>query len=455
VGAASVGESAAVPLAKSRRWLEDTLDSRGQSSRRLRLPAASTIQLLTATVLLGRGRLIKILHLITDLDRGGAEYCLKRLTNSIDPGRFSSRIVSILPLGPLGDELRAENIYVDTLNCRTIFDLPRALWQLTRIVRWAQPDILQTWLYHSDILGTLASFSCPQSHLLWNVRNSDLSAEKRFSWKVLTGLLARMSRLPDCIVSNSVSGIEAHTKYGYNARRWIHIPNGWRVADSVPTAALRRKQRQVFGLPNDGILVGLVARLAKQKDFGCFLSGVSLLHNRFPGLKFVLVGKGLTPGMPQFKDALMNPGVQDRLIFLGEQDDVQSLLPALDAVTLTSAYGEGLPNSIGEAMAAGLPVIATNVGDTSRLAAEGNWIVPPKSPEALADAWIALASLEPDARATIGKNNRSWIENYYSIEQMGALYERLYAALVHRQPVENLTRDLEQQTEPQPSVFLR
>jgi glycosyltransferase involved in cell wall biosynthesis len=399
--------------------------------------------------------LIKVLHLITDLDRGGAEYCLKRLVERMDTRRFSSRIVSILPLGPLGKELRAEHIHVDTLDCETIGEIPRAFWQLRRIIRSSEPDIIQTWLYHADLLGTLASLLCTQSRLVWNIRNSDLSQEKRIDWQAITSLLALMSRLPDGIVSNSVAGIESHIKRGYRTPRWGHIPNGWNVEDCVPTAERRRKQREIYGLPTDDVLIGLVARRAQQKDFGSFLSAVALLHNRRPGLKFVLIGRDVSEGNQEFKDALTNISVQERLIFLGEQANVASLLPALDAVTLTSAYGEGMPNSIGEAMAAGLPVIATDVGDVRRLVIDGNWLVAPKSPEELASAWITLAGLEPDARAAIGERNRNWIEASYTIEHMSEQYEELYAQLMQPQPVAGLESALTQRIKPAADPIVR
>jgi glycosyltransferase involved in cell wall biosynthesis len=382
--------------------------------------------------------MIRILHLITDLDRGGAEYCLKRLVESMDARRFSSRIVSILPLGPLGQELKAEHIHVDTLNCATIADIPRAVWQLRKIILTTEPDVIQTWLYHADLLGTFASFLRKQGRLVWNVRNSDLSQEKRTDWQVLTSLLALTSGLPDCVVSNSMAGIECHIKRGYRTSQWSHIPNGWKVEDCVPTVERRRRQRHIYGLPADDALIGLVARRARQKDFGCFLSAVALLHNRCPGLKFVLIGKDVSEGKQEFKDALTNTGVRDRLIFLGEQANVASLLPALDAVTLTSAYGEGMPNSIGEAMAAGLPVVATDVGDVRRLVVDGNWIVTPKSPEELANAWIALAGLEPATREAIGERNRTWIKENYSVEHMREHYEALYTWVMQPQPVAGL-----------------
>lgn len=382
---------------------------------------------------LGEG-LIRILHVITDLDRGGAEYSLKRLVGCMDPRRYSSRVVTLLPPGPVGEELKTEGIPVASLDCATFADAPRALWRLMRLIRRSRPDIIQTWLYHADVLGTLAGFAAPRCRLFWNVRNSALDEGRRRDWQLLTAFLALTSRLPEGIVSNSVAGIEAHARRGYRARRWIHIPNGWIVADRAPTAEQRRRQRQVFGLPADDVLIGFVARLAKQKDFGCFVAAVAALGHRCPRLKFVLTGRDVTQATPEFKVALGRIGLPDRLIFLGEQPDVAALIPALDAVTLTSAYGEGLPNSIGEAMAAGLPVITTDVGDIRRLLAEGNWLVPPKSPEALAAAWIALAELEPQTRAALGERNRVWIEARYPIERMRTLYERLYAGVMQPQP---------------------
>ena len=356
---------------------------------------------------------------------------MQRLTASIDGKRFSSRIVCLTPLGPLGRELQADRrITVESLDCASIFDVPQTLYRLTKLVRSFKPDIIQTWLYHADFLGTFASIFYPKSVLVWNIRNSDLSPENRLSWRVLTSVLARLSRLPDGIVSNSVAGVDAHMRYGYTPEQWAHIPNGWSVADETPTAKLRSEQRHLLGLPKNSVLIGWVGRLAKQKDIGCFLTAVSLLHNRLPHLKFVLIGKNLKLDTVKLREALRNTDVRNRLIFLGEQSDVPSLLPALDAVTLTSAYGEGSPNSIGEAMAAGLPVITTDVGDARRLTPNGNWIVPPRSPEALAEAWIALARLAPEDRARLGDENRTWIDNNYSLRLMDRRYEDLYTMLM-------------------------
>ena len=358
---------------------------------------------------------------------------MKQLTASIDKNRFSSRIVCLTPLGPLGRELKADRrIAVESLDCASTFDVPRTLYRLAKLIRSFKPDIIQTWLYHADFLGTLASAFHRDSVLVWNVRNSDLSQENRLSWRILTSVLARLSRVPDTIVANSIAGIDAHAQYGYATARWTHIPNGWSVAAETPTPKLRTERRHLLGLPKSGVLIGWVGRLAKQKDIGSFLTAVSLLHNRLPQMKFVLIGKNLKPDMAELKAALRNTDVRNRLIFLGEQSDVPSLLPALDAVTLTSAYGEGSPNSIGEAMAAGLPVITTDVGDARRLTPHGNWIVPPRSPEDLAAAWIALAHLAPEERARLGDENRNWIENNYSLKLMDGRYEDLYATLMQQ-----------------------
>jgi glycosyltransferase involved in cell wall biosynthesis len=371
------------------------------------------------------GRVIKVMHVITGLRRGGAEHCLLRLVQRMDRDRFSTSIVTILPLGPLAEEIKNANIKVATLNCSTAIQMPLALWRLVRKIREFKPDIVQTWLYHADVLGTLAALSSSQVRLVWNVRNSEPTSENRRSWRFMLSMLALLSRSPDCIVANSRAGIEAHVQAGYKPSRWICIPNGWSIPDRQKAG-----RRDELGLPVDDVLIGLIARLAKQKDFDNFLSATALLRDSHPNLKFVLMGSGVTPEalrLHRFASEL-----QQRLIFLGERSDLDRILPSLDAVTLTSAYGEGVPNSLGEAMAAGLPVIATDVGDTRYLLTAENWLVPPRSPEALANAWTAFASLDQTARHAIGANNQKWIAAHYQIDDMVRKYENVYASIMHQ-----------------------
>jgi glycosyltransferase involved in cell wall biosynthesis len=389
----------------------------------------------------GVGEVITVTHLISGLRRGGAEQCLLRLVRRMDRSRFSSRVISILPLGPLAQEFTAAKIEVETLNCTGLVDTPRALAQLIRRIRQLKPDLVQTWLYHADMLGAVALLSGWRCRLIWNVRNTDMKSENRLSWQILNSTLARLSRIPDCVISNSQAGIAAHASGGYRPRRWIHIANGWEIPETLPAG----NARLALGLHSDDVLIGLVARLAKQKDFSSFLGAVARLDDRNPNLKFVLVGGGVTP------DALRLQGpvperVRSRLIFLGEQSNLEKIWSILDAVTLTSAYGEGMPNCIGEAMAAGLPVIATDVGDTHRLLTKGNWLVPPRSTEALANAWMALASLDPVARRAIGEANQRWIEAHYRLDDMVQKYESLYTDLMQAPSEKTHADDMEKYT---------
>lgn len=366
--------------------------------------------------------MIKVVHVISGVRRGGAEHCLLRLVERMDRRRFSSSIISILPLGPLADQMKSAQVQIESLDCEGASGLPRALWRLTQKLNAVQPDIVQTWLYHADVLGTLASSLSRSRHrLIWNIRNSDLSPERRASWRMLTSVLAMLSRQPHCVVANSKAGIDAHLRLGYQPQRWIHIPNGWVVQEEQNKNKVRRR----LGLPAPDVLIGMVARLAKQKDFQTFLSAVRLLGRRSPNLKFVLLGHRVTRQTLASGGALPDEVLQ-RLIFLGEHANLDEVWPALDAVTLTSAYGEGTPNCLGEAMAAGLPIIATDVGDTRVLVPNGNWIVPPRSPRALAGAWSVMADVDSAALRVLGDANRNWVRERYQIDRMVRAYEDLF-----------------------------
>ena len=157
-------------------------------------------------------------------------------------------------------------------------DMPRALWRLRRIVGAVQPDIVQSWLYHADLLATLAAGAAPHARLVWTIRCSDMAlARYGRGTAIVLGLLARLSHRPDLVLANSRAGLDWHLKRGYRPRAEDLIPNGFDLARFRPDPPAGAAARRALGIPQDALVVGTVARVDPMKDYDTFLAAMALL----------------------------------------------------------------------------------------------------------------------------------------------------------------------------------
>src|ERR1700733_13424789 len=169
--------------------------------------------------------MLTIVHLITGLETGGAEGMLARLVGGTDRTRFRSVVVSMTRPGMVGQAITDAGIPLRDLDIGRGTPDPRGLVRLRRVLHEFRPDVLQTWLYHADLLGLAALRFGWVGHLVWNLR-----ATEAIGSPVVRRLLRRWSTLPDAIVVNSREGQRFHRALGYRPRRWVHIPNGFDTA---------------------------------------------------------------------------------------------------------------------------------------------------------------------------------------------------------------------------------
>ena len=166
----------------------------------------------------------RIVHLITELNTGGAERMLQKLVNRIDPTRFQSKVVSMTDVGPIGEEIRADGIAVFALGMSLGKPTFKGVAKFINFLRSQTADILQTWLYHADLLGLLAGKAARVNNIVWNIRCSDMHLQ---NYRFLTSLTVRaagiLSRMPDAIVVNSSKAKEIHQKRGYYTKRMVLI----------------------------------------------------------------------------------------------------------------------------------------------------------------------------------------------------------------------------------------
>ncbi len=180
--------------------------------------------------------MIAVLHLITGLELGGAERMLAHIVGRADRHRFRSVVVSMTGPGRMGPLIEAEGITVRSLGLRRGAPDPRGILRLLRTLREFRPDILQTWLYHADLLGLIARQLSPTKRLVWNLRCTEMEGTAG-----LTRLLAWGSGVPDAVIVNSDAGQRYHEALGYRPLRWALIPNGFDTQRFRPDAETRRR----------------------------------------------------------------------------------------------------------------------------------------------------------------------------------------------------------------------
>lgn len=359
-----------------------------------------------------------VLHVITSLDRGGAEAMLVRLVVAAQRhGWVKNVVVSLRDDGPHASKLREAGIAVHSLGLDRASRLPGAFIKLVRLMRRVRPDLVMTWLYHADLIGTLAAMvsGVGARRVIWNLRCSNIEFA-RHAWTTYctVKILSWLSPLPRLVSVNSKAGREAHERLGYRPRDWMLLPNGLDLDEYRPDGQDRVLVRSELGLDAATFAVGVIARADPQKDHATLLEAAKLVSARCPHVQFVLVGRN-TEKLPPV----------DRVMALGERHDIPRLLRAMDVVVLSSAYGEGTPNVLAEAMATGVPCVTTDVGDAAVLVGESGLIISPRNPEELAGA-IETLDLEADqARSLRGQRARETIRRWHSLEYAEARYHEL------------------------------
>ncbi|CAN5658145.1 glycosyltransferase [soil metagenome] len=366
----------------------------------------------------------RVLHVITGLRTGGAEMMLLKLASSTADRVL---VVSLTGDGPMGDRMREAGVEVRSLGMRPGVPDPRAVPRLLRIVREWRPDLMQTWMYHADLLGGLAG-RLAGVPVVWNIRQSTLDrTTSKLHTRVTLALCARLShRLPARIVSCSRSGSNLHTNLGYDGSRIVLIPNGFDVDHFRPDPAARAAVRRETGVPADVPLIGLIARFDPQKDHRSFLAAAALLRVRWPDARFLLCGDGLDKENDVLHGWIRAHRLDDRVLLLGRRADVNRIMASLDVAT-SASYQEGFPNVIGEAMATGLPCVVTDAGDSAFIVGETGIVVPVRDPEGLARGWSKVLSLHPAERSRLGDAARSRVMNRFSLTIAVRRYEALYS----------------------------
>ena len=356
---------------------------------------------------------------------------LFRLLKQMDSELFENRVVSLLPPGPLSDMIADLGIPIQSLQMAHGRPSLQALYRLLKWQREYNPHIIQSWLYHADLMGYISGRLAGIPAVVWNVRSSDMDMSR---YNIFSGLTVRacaaLSKNPQAVVVNSQAGLRYHEQIGYQPRRWVHIPNGIDIDHYKPDTSAAETIRIELGLSSSDLLIGYVARYDPMKGHDTFLWAANIFVEQHPQARFILCGANADWDNQELVSLVDSMGLRNWVYLLGRRTDVADLNSAFDIATSASAFGEGFSNVIAEAMACGTPCVVTDVGDSADIVADTGIVVPVKQPEKMAAAWQKLVEMEPAQRKKIGNLARQRIVANYSLLRMVAQYEELYQSLL-------------------------
>lgn len=371
---------------------------------------------------------MNIIHIITGLNHGGAEAVLYRLCTHDKQNR--NIVISLMDSGKYGALLEASGIAIHCLGMPRGRMTLTGLWRLWRLLRNEQPDVVQTWMYHADLIGGIVARLARVPIVIWGIRNSNLEPGKSTRSTILVArVCAWLSHwIPHAIVSCSAHAVSVHQALGYAKGKFMIIPNGYDISELAPDSEARAQLRRELRVNEQTILLGMAARSDPQKDHANLVNTLRLIKHKGVSFQCVLVGFEMDADNHELCRLIESQGVKDNVLLLGERPDIPNVMNALDIHVLSSSFGEAFPNVLAEAMACGTPCVSTDVGDAAFIVGDTGWIVPPSNSELLANALSEAVAEMQDAEQWAVRSSmcRDRVVLNFSIERMVDDYHNVW-----------------------------
>lgn len=346
----------------------------------------------------------RIAFLIRDLGPGGAQRQMTALAKALAArSDFDITVVHFYP-GVFEAELRAANIRTVCVGKKSRWDLAGFFFRLVKIMRDLRPEVIHGYLHESNLMALMLKPFCGWPGIVWGIRDSSTDAA---TW----GLLGKMSFRLNCLFSGFADRIIANSHAG---RKW-YVGQGYpeHSFEVIPNAI--EAERWGHHSPTlHGDTFTVVGRLHPMKDHGTFLRALALV----PEASGRIIGSGDESYARELRQLAETLGITSRLTWEPVRADLPQVYPTLDCVVSSSGYGEGFSNVIGEAMACGLPCIASDVGDSAWLISDARWIFEAGYPEALAARMRSFIALPAEERRELGNKNRARIQEHFTLESM-------------------------------------
>ncbi|MYL47157.1 glycosyltransferase [Virgibacillus halodenitrificans] len=367
---------------------------------------------------------VKITHIITGLGMGGAETMLYKLLKHINKEKYEMKVISMMDEGVYGEKIRNLGFEVISLNMKKgILNIKGFRMALKHI---KDTDIIQTWMYHADLLGFLLSKLSKTKKLIWGIRRSNLDPKlNKKSTLVIAKINSILSNKVDSIVSCSIKAKEIHEKFGYFADNMLVIPNGFELNQFTKDSNAKIKVSNIIGENSNIPYITHVGRWNVIKDYENFVRSLGILRDQGVKFRAVLTGTNIDKSNEELMELLKKYNLNNSCSLLGRREDIATIMAGSD-VFVSSSIDEGFPNVIGEAMACETPCVVTNAGDSSYIVGETGIVVPIKDSHALAEgiSKILRATIDEKKRMRVSAHQR--VVEKFDINKVVKQFEQLY-----------------------------
>lgn len=372
----------------------------------------------------------RIVILVRKLDQGGAQRQLITLALELKALGRDVHVVSFYPGGAFAAELgKRHSVPTYVLGKHGRWDTIGFLIRLINCLRHLQPDVVYSFMDVPNILMVILKPLLTGTRVAWGVRASNMDLSRDWFSRLAYWLECRLAHFADCIIANSHAGKRYAVANGFPENKMVVIPNGIDTNYFRFDLVARQRVRSAWGVSENEILVGLVARLDPMKDHPTFLKAASRIAHERHNVRFVCVGDGPAAYAETLKQQAAALGLTNQLIWAGARDDMPAIYSALDIVSSSSSYGEGFSNTIAEAMACGTPCVVTDVGDSAWIVEGTGVVVLHSDPEALAQGILKMVTMLAEQRRALGGQTRSRIVAEFGLDNLVQTTERALGTL--------------------------
>ena len=371
---------------------------------------------------------MKIIHIITGLHIGGAERMLEKLlSNNINSK--NTLIISLTSKGEIGANLERLGYDLVAIEIKkNFFSSIKGFFEIRQHIRSFKPNIVHTRLYHSNLIGSLASVFL-NINVVWNLRGTSIPQGFFSTTNLIIIILSFLSYfMPKKIICCGNSVKEAHIKMGFSGKKMIVIPNGYDFKNFKKNEIERLKIRKQLNVKESDILIGSVGRFDPLKDHNNFIEACSLIKKQTKDVKFIIIGRDINTKNHALISILNKHKMSNNIILIDERNDLNRFYSAMDIFCLHSS-SEGFPNVLVEAMANSLPCVSTDAGEAEIILNNSEYTVRVNNPFDLSKRLLSVVQLSVDKRKKLGHKNLNNVKNKYDIKKIKNIYFNLYKQL--------------------------